>query len=88
MIAAKFIAEKASGLLQVMDELCFFGRNFGSVMIDDQPIGLIQPRLKAQVRDPGGSFFGFALAPAIVVISLQRDIGIEDFACQALQQDP
>ena len=86
MVAAEFVTKHAGGFFQVVNQLRFLRRQLGGMMIDNQPVRLVQPRLETQVTDPGGGFLGFALPPGIVMVSLQRDLHIEDFSRQALQQ--
>src|SRR5688572_32091208 len=58
------------------------------MMIDDQPVGPVQPRLKGQIANPCRRFARFALAPRMIMVSFQRHLHVEEFLRQALEQNP
>jgi hypothetical protein len=86
VLQAKLIAKQTGGLVHGMDQLGIFWSKFSGVMIDDDPVWFVQPRLKCHVADPGGFFRKAALTPIVVVIRLQRHVNVEQCACQPTEQ--
>ncbi len=86
LLAAQFVAKQAGGFVHVVDELGVFGSGISDMMVNDDPVLLVQARLKGEVRDPGGLFAQVALFPEIVVIGLQRNGLAEKLFGQPLQQ--
>jgi hypothetical protein len=54
------------------------------MMIDHQPIGLIQSRLEAHIRDPGGPFIKRTLLPDLIMESQEARFELEKFFREAL----
>src|SRR5882672_6098544 len=87
MLPAQLVTEQSGGFVQVMNELRNLRDGFGNMVIDDQPIGLIEPSLEGEVRDPGSFLAQFPLTPGVVMISFQRRIEIKELSSQSLQQN-
>jgi hypothetical protein len=68
-----------------VDQDRVFGRDFGGVMIYDNPIGFIDAAFEAKVADPGASLLHRTLAPIIKVIGFQTRFGVEHLPRQPLQ---
>ncbi len=88
VVLAQFIAKQSGGLFQVVDKLGLFWCDLCGVVVDNHPVGLVQPRFETEVTHPGSGFPGFALAPGVVMISLQPHVGVEQLSREALQQYP
>ena len=84
MRLAQFVAQQAGGLGEIVNERRLSGLEFGGVMIDDQPVRLVQTRLKTQVADPRGGLSRFALSPGVVMIGFDRNIRAVQFFRQPL----
>ena len=69
-----------------MDEIGIFWRGIGDVMVNDDPFWLVEPRFEREVRDPCGLFTQIALFPLVVMIRLQRDVRVEKFFGEPLEQ--
>jgi len=87
VLPAKFITEQAGGFIDVVDKGRIFWRGFSHVMVNDEPIGFVEARLEGEVGDPSGLFARVSLFPVIIVVGLERGIGIEKLASQAFQED-
>src|SRR5258705_13113224 len=57
------------------------------MMIDDDPVRLVQPRFEAEVRPPGGFLAQLTLFPSLIVIRLQPYLLAEKMFGQSLQQE-
>ncbi len=86
MIPAQFVAQQTGGLGQVVNQLGFLRRDFRGVMVDHYPVGPVQAGLETQIADPRCQLARLALAPGVIVVGFQRDIGVEDLPCQPLKQ--
>jgi len=82
----EFVAEQAGGLLQVVNQLGMFRLRFSGVMIDNDPIHLVQTRLETEIANPTGFLAEIAHAPAIVVVSLEWNVDAEQMFAQPLQK--
>ena len=69
-----------------MNEPRVFRRGFGDVMVNDDPIRLVEPRFECEIRDPCGFFAQIALFPLVVMIRLQRNVRVENFFGEPLEQ--
>jgi len=56
------------------------------MVVDHQPVVEIQPGLEIQITDPPRSFVDAVIRPVVVVECLERNLDVEQFPCQALQQ--
>ena len=74
VLPAKFVAQQPGGFVHVVNKQRVFGRGVRDVMVNDDPIRLVQARLEGEVRDPGGLLAQVALFPVIVMIGFQRDV--------------
>ena len=87
LLLAQLVADQPGGLGQVVDEQRVLGRGLGGVMVNDDPVRPVHARLEGEVGDPAGFLAQVALAPIVVVIGLQANVGIEQLPRQPLQQD-
>ena len=86
VLLAQLVTKQPRRLVRVMHQLSVSGRQLGGVMVDDDPVRLVQALLERQVTNPGRFFRQTALAPVVVVVSLQRYVGVEQLSGQAAQQ--
>ncbi|MCD6052411.1 MAG: hypothetical protein K0Q55_3829 [Verrucomicrobia bacterium] len=71
----QFVAKEAGGLGFVVDELGVLGRGIGDVMVQDEPVGLVEARFEGEIADPSGLFRHAALFPEVVVMGFEFDFG-------------
>jgi len=88
VLLAKLVTKQTRRFAGVMNQLRLAWKSLSRMMIDNQPIGLVQARFKTKVAYPRGVLPRIALAPGVVVISFEPDFDVEKFARQPLQQHP
>ena len=82
----KFVAKQSGGFVHVVSEPRVFRGGLGDVMVDDDPLRLVEPRFEREVRDPRGFFTQLALFPLVVVVGLKRNVRAEKFFSEPLKQ--
>ncbi len=86
VLLAQFVAKKGGGFLQVVNEARGFGLSFGGVMVDDDPIDFVEARFETEIADPTRALANLAHFPTVVMMSFERDVGIEKMFGEALQK--
>ena len=86
VFAALFVTEQSGGFVHVVNQVRKFRQSFRDMMVNDDPVGFVEARFKREVGHPRGFFARLALLPEVVVVSFQRNVHIEEFSGEPLQQ--
>ena len=78
MRLAQFVAKRAGGLVQVVNEKRVLGHNVRNVMVDDDPVRFVHPLFEIKIGHPPGFLPQFALSPGMIMVGLQRHVRIEE----------
>ena len=85
---AEFVAEQPGGFGHVVDEMRVFRRGFGDMMVDDDPLLLVQARFIGEIGDPGGFLARARAFPVIIMVGFERHIAVIKFPGEFLQHQP
>jgi len=65
VLVAEFIAKQSRRLAQIMNQSSAFRHNIRGVMIDHEPVRLVQTRFKIEIANPRGFLPHIAHFPAL-----------------------
>ena len=84
LLHTEVVAQRTGGLGEVVDEPRVLAGETVRMMIDDDPAGLVETFLKAEIADPGALLAQFACLPRLIMIRLQLHVLTEEMPGQPL----